>query len=115
MTSFPPLCACFSTARADGLRPEGSLHSVTEPDGFAGAADGVVPPLQPQLACQRLANFYADTGDLCVERVEGEQTPAPVGAREQRREEAVLVGRANHIFAMGEDVVHRRQDIATHR
>ena len=83
--------------------------------GFAAASPArsplmhIAPPLQADLARHRLARAVAHARDLGIEGIEREQRPALVGRREQRREEAILVGRADQRLAMTIVRVHRAQ------
>src|SRR4029077_7522897 len=58
---------------------------------FESGGDVLAPPLQPDLAKHRLADGFADSGDLIIERVEREQRFAATGRREQRGLVAVAV------------------------
>src|SRR5262249_39869880 len=73
------------------------------------AVEHIAPPLQTNLAWQRLARELAHAGDLAVERVEHKEMPPPLRRREQRGEEPVLVGGAHHRLAMRIGVLHRAE------
>ena len=66
------------------------------------ALQGVAPPLQADLADDRLAHGLANAGDLEVEGIEREEMRPLVGRREEARPVAIRIGVAHEGFAMGE-------------
>jgi hypothetical protein len=72
------------------------------------AAQRVAPPLQPDLARQRLVRDLPDARDFDVEPIEREKMRTPVGRRKQAGQEAVLVRLPHQRLAMGISVLHRQ-------
>jgi hypothetical protein len=62
------------------------------------------PPLEPDLARPRIADYLAYPGDFQIERVKRKERPAMLCRREQSTEEALLVARTNELLAMCEGV-----------
>ena len=87
-------------------REQGRRHRVglDVAGGFAG--DRIAPPLQPDLAGQRLVNDLAHPRDLDIEGIERIERAAMLGRSEQGGEKAILVGRAHQRLAMGECILH---------
>ena len=70
------------------------------------ARESIAPPLQADLARQRLAGKLAHARDFAVEGIERIEMPPPLRRRKQRGEEPVLVGGAHHRLAMGIGILH---------
>ena len=82
-------------------RAQRRRHRMRPDLAAALAVEHIAPPLQPDLAGQRIANDLAHARDLQVEGIERKQRAAMLGRRKQRGEKAVPVRRAHQRLAMG--------------
>ena len=83
-------------------------HRVAWGIACRGSAQHVAPPLQAHLAWQRRRDAVAYLDDFGIEGIEREQRAAIAVRREQRRQEAILVGLAYPRFAELKRLLHGR-------
>ena len=99
-----PISACDRQTETDhGVEQRGGDRVRPRVAG-ARALDRVVPPLQANLARHGIADRVAHPRHFDVEGIEPEQRAAALRRREQGRQEAILVGLADQLLAVGEGI-----------